>query len=291
MKKKILAGILMLMLCLCTVMVSAQEEETDSRTAGKTYNILLIGVDRRDDSWNGNSDVMMLVTVNYEKQTIFLTSFLRDLYADIPGIGVHKLNASCANGGAALCVETIRSNYQVEIDNYAMVDFNSMRHIVDALGGVDIEINEDERTVANSYIATMCEADGEPTENHLIQSAGLVHMDGYQAVGYARNRYSGGENDFGRTGRQREIIKKLFEKVETIDAKQLMEALLNVFPYVDSDLDPLALMAMMPDLVKIKDFGMQEQHIPYDDEYYVQNEILIPTDMEATISKLRETIY
>ena len=291
MKKKILAGMLMLILCLCTVMVSAQEEETSAQTEKKTYNILLIGVDRRDDSWNGNSDVMMLVTLNYEKQTIFLTSFLRDLYANIPGIGVCKLNASCANGGAELCVETIKSNYRVDIDNYAMVDFVSMRHIVDALGGVDIEIDEDERIVANKYITAMCAADGEPAENHLLQYAGLIHMDGYQAVGYARNRYTGGTNDFGRTGRQREIIKKLFEKEETINAKELMEVLLKVFPYVDSDLDPLTLMAMAPDLAKIQDFEIQEQHIPYDNEYYVQNEILIPVDMEATISKLRETIY
>src|SRR5699024_3112848 len=85
------------------------------------YDLLLIGVDRRDDSWYGNSDVMILLTVNHDRQTVYMTSFLRDLAADIPGIGVRKLNAACANGGAKLLVETLEENYQVSVDNYAMV--------------------------------------------------------------------------------------------------------------------------------------------------------------------------
>lgn len=79
-----------------------------------TYNILLLGVDRRDESWEGNSDVILLVTVNKEKKTVYLTSFLRDLYADIPGVGVRKLNAACANGGPELTVQTLEDNYQIE---------------------------------------------------------------------------------------------------------------------------------------------------------------------------------
>ena len=95
-----------------------------------TYNLLLLGVDRRDESWNGNSDVVLLVTVNKEKKTVYLTSFLRDLYADIPGVGVRKLNAACANGGPELTIQTLEENYHVEIDNYAMVDFNAMIDVV-----------------------------------------------------------------------------------------------------------------------------------------------------------------
>lgn len=150
-----------------------------------TYNLLLLGVDRRDESWNGNSDVVLLVTVNKEKKTVYLTSFLRDLYADIPGVGVRKLNAACANGGPELTIQTLEENYHVEIDNYAMVDFNAMIDVVDALGGVDLEIDEDERVTANDYITCMCEDNGVDPKPYYIKKAGKVHLNGYQAVGYA----------------------------------------------------------------------------------------------------------
>ncbi|MDO5539157.1 MAG: LCP family protein [Eubacteriales bacterium] len=291
MRKRILAGMLMLIFCLGMIPVSAYEEtEMTEESAEKPFNILLIGVDRRDDSWNGNADVMMLVTVNFDKQTIFLTSFLRDLYADIPGVGVRKLNAACANGGAELCVETIEANYKVDIDNYAMVDFSSMREIVDALGGVDMEISEEERLVSNDYIKVMCEADGVPAEEHLIEAAGLVHMDGYQAVGYARNRYTGGTNDFGRTGRQREIMMGLFEKEESAGMDEMIQSFLEILPFMESDINPLSILALLPKFADIQEFDVEELHIPYDNEYYVQDEILIPTDMDNTISKLKETI-
>lgn len=268
---------------------------SDSTASSKedTYNVLLIGVDRRDDSWYGNSDVMILVTINYEKETIYLTSFLRDLYANIPGVGVAKLNAACANGGADLCVETIASNYQVKIDNYALVDFNSMIALVDAVGGVDLEITEDEMEVANGYIATMCEANGEPSEAHQITEAGMVHLDGYQTVGFMRNRYSGSGSDFGRTERQRKVLTAIIASMGDGDfgagsAVSLVQTLLG---YVQHDIGYLKMVQLLTQVPTISTFGLEQQHIPYDGMYYVENEILIPTDMQETISTLQNTIY
>lgn len=291
MRKRICMAIVLVLLLLQAVPAAASEILAEESSASEPYNILLIGVDRRDDSWNGNSDVMMLVTVNFEKETVFLTSFLRDLYADIPGVGVSKLNAACANGGAELCVETIKQNYQVDIDNYAWVDFRSMRQIVDVLGGVDVQVDEDERNVTNGYITAMCQADGVEPEEHLITEPGFVHLDGYQAVGYSRNRRSGGTSDFGRTDRQREIIMALFEKEASAGAEELSATLLSLIPYVETDMTPFGLMALLPRLGDVQKFAVQEVRIPYDGEYYVQNEILIPLDMADTIAKLKETIY
>lgn len=256
-----------------------------------TYNLLLIGVDRRDTSWSGNSDVMMLITVNHDKKTIYMTSFLRDLYANIPEVGVRKLNASCAYGGAPLCVETIKQNYGVEIDNYAMVDFNAMIDIVDALGGVDVEITEEEAEVSNGYIRSMAEANGESYEEHLFTSTGLVHMDGYQAVGFARNRYTGNTYDFGRTERQRKVLFAIFEKAKSGGLGSLTKAADSVLPYVTHDIDEVTLLKLISQVPSWLDYDVEQLHIPYDGEYYSQNEILIPTDLEATIQKLRETIY
>ena len=256
-----------------------------------TYNILLIGVDRRNSSWTGNSDVMMLVTVNYDKETIYLTSFLRDLYANIEGVGVRKLNASCAYGGAPLCVKTISQNYGVEINNYAMVDFNSAIDIIDAFGGVELEITEDERQVANTYIKSMCKSNDIPEEEHLIPSAGLVHLDGYQAVGYARNRYSGNTYDFGRTERQRKVVNALLAKAKTDSFSSLTETVQKILPYVTHNVDEMTILKLITQVPGIVQYNVVSQHIPYDGMYTSQNEILIPTNMAETIKKLRETIY
>ena len=276
-----------------TEMTAKKTEEAEEDSTGNgagTYNLLLIGVDRRDDSWNGNSDVMMLVTVNPRKETIFLTSFLRDLYANIEGIGVRKLNAACANGGASLCVKTIRDNYQVRIDNYALVDFNDMIEIVDVFDGVDLELTEDEVRVANQYVQSMCQANGEPYEAHQITGYGLLHLDGYQAVGFMRNRYSGNENDFGRTDRQRKVLLALLEKMKNGDLGDMAQLLLKVLPKMQHDVDSATMLKLAAKLPSWLEYKVEQQRIPYDNMYHSQNEILIP-DMDETIRILQETLY
>ena len=256
-----------------------------------TYNILLLGVDRRDESWNGNSDVVLLVTVNEEKKTIYLTSFLRDLYADIPGVGVRKLNAACANGGPELTVETLEENYQVEIDNYAMVDFNAMIDVIDALGGVDLEIDEDERVTANDYITCMCEDNGVNPQRYYIKEAGQVHLNGYQAVGYARNRYTGKGSDFGRTQRQRNVLTAIADKAKEGDFPSLTDAIADCMPYVTHDITEIQMIGLMMQVGTWLDYDIQQQHIPYDGEYTSQDEILVPNDMYATVEKLTSILY
>lgn len=267
-----------------TVELSWEERAED------TYNLLLIGVDRRNTSWNGNSDVMILVTVNPEKESIYMTSFLRDLYADIEGLGVQKLNAACAYGGADLCVQTIEENYQVKIDNYAMVDFNSMIAVVDAFGGVDLELTEHEVKIANQYVNTMCEANGVDYEEHQIIGTGMLHLDGYQAVGFMRNRYSGSGSDFGRTDRQRAVIVALMDKMQDAGVDSLDDLLFDVLPRIEHDMNMLKILDLASKLPDWLGYRFEQQHIPYDGMYYSQNEILMP-DMEETLELLHETIY
>lgn len=262
----------------------------DMEKAEGTYNILLIGVDRRDSSWYGNSDVMMLITINNERKTIYMTSFLRDLYANIPEVGVRKLNASCAYGGAELCVETIKQNYGVQIDNYAMVDFDAMIDIIDALDGIDLELTAEEVEVANGYVQGMCAEKGVSFEEHRLYGSGMMHLDGYQALAFARNRYTGNTYDFGRTERQRKVLNAIFEKAKSGSLGSLTSAAQSVLPYVTHDIPETKVLQMISKLPGWLGYKIEEQHIPYDNMYHSENEILIP-DMEATISKLLQTIY
>lgn len=275
------AAMIMLLLALWgTELVCAQEEDSDGQ---ESYNLLLIGTDHRDDSWNGNSDVMILVTINQDSEEIILTSFMRDLYADIPGYGVHKLNYAFAVGGGDVLVQTLEDNYRLQIDNYAIVDFMDMANIVDLLGGVEITLSDEECVNLNSNLAQL----GVPEENY-IYTGGTYLLDGYQAVAYMRIRYVG-NSDYQRTQRQRDVLKEIFASLKERNTAELLTISAEIIAQIEHNIQPvemIKLTAMLPQFTK---YELSEERIPYDDLYYSQDEMLVP-DFEATIARLHETL-
>ncbi len=258
--------------------------EKDESSEGKdVYNILLIGSDRRDESWNGNSDVMILITGNDDTQKIIMTSFMRDLYADIPGYGIHKLNYAYAAGGASALVATLEDNYDIEIDNYAAVDFDSMAEIIDLVGGVDMELSDAEVDVLNSYLDMMGQAD----QN--LYSGGYYHLSGYQAVAYMRIRYVGNA-DYERTERQRSVLSEIFMELQDMDAAELTDLAQEALALTDHDISPLEMLSLLPSLSNVINYTLVENRIPYDGLYSSQDEMLVP-DFPSTIERLHETLY
>ena len=273
---------------------AAYETETDtpetetSLFGGRIYNILLIGTDRRGSGWNGNSDTMILVTINQNVDTIFLTSFMRDLYAEIPGYGVQKLNAAYACGGASLLIDTLQAEYGVHVDNYMVGDFHSVADIIDMLGGVDMEVSEAEAGVTNDYIRVMCESWGLAPEEYYIGS-GYVHLNGIQAVGFMRDRFVG-NNDYERTERQRNVLLSLFNSLDLsnpVTDIKLVSAALLMMDHDISEVQLIKLAAMLPAAMH---YDLVSDRIPYDDLYSFQGEMLVP-DFAATSSRLTATIY
>lgn len=253
------------------------------------YNILLIGVDRRDKSWNGNSDSMILMSVNKDTKKIHMTSFMRDLYAAIPGKGVHKLNAACAYGGGPLVVKTIEDNYKIPIDNYASVDFDSMIDIVDLVGGVSIDISEDEMRVANDYIKEMCKLKNEDASKHALTQSGEQLMDGYQAVAYARIRYVGNA-DYQRTERQREVLSKIIEKSKGLNISQINALANRLLPKVTHNVEEGTMLTLLSEIPTIRNYEIEQSRVPYDGMFSSKGEMLLP-DFTATIRKLQTDIY
>ncbi|MBQ8767009.1 MAG: LCP family protein [Clostridia bacterium] len=166
-------------------------------------NILLIGSDasakdptRSNVTDKGNTDVMMLVSINPIKQTIKLVSFMRDSYTYMDQFDRYaKLNAACANGGPGYLVETIENNFKIEIDGYVMVDFDSFVHVIDVLGGVRVDVP--------AYVADFL-GQGFPSGNNIL-------LDGQQALRFSRVRYSDANGDVSRVARQRQVITALIE--------------------------------------------------------------------------------
>lgn len=276
---------------------SASEEqsqvasEVPIKESGDVYNLLLVGVDlRAGQNWNGNSDTMILISINSAKRTITMTSFMRDLYANISGYGGNKLNRAFALGGGPFLVQTIEENYRIDIDNYAWVNFYSLIDIVDAMGGVTMEVSSDEAAVANNYIAEMCNGIGlDASDYYIPSSGGTLLLNGMQTVGYSRIRYVGNA-DFGRTERQRKVLTQMFNTLKTRSAAEVMNFLNTVLPLVTHNIPSDTVTNLVLNSVSYLQYDLKSQRIPYDGTYTSVNEMLIP-DFDYTISMLQSSIY
>lgn len=253
------------------------------------YNIMLIGVDRRDDSWEGNSDTMMLVSVNEEKEQISVISMMRDMGVNIPGIGVRKMNAANANGGAELVLETVQANFDVDVERYASVDFEDLIAIVDAVGGVELTMSDEEVEQVNHEVTYLCGLQGlEPTAYYL-PGGGTYLCNGMQAVNYARIR-SVGNSDYERTERQRTLVAGLLEKVKGLDAANLLKLTQEILENVEHNIPISEWMQLVWKADDILQYEMVTDRIPYDGLFYSEGELLMP-DWDATLERLHATLY
>lgn len=191
-------------------------------------NILLIGNDSRENGEDGRSDAMILLSVSSRTKTIQMTSLLRDMYVEIPGHGGNRLNAAYAYGGPELLMETIELNFDVEVNRYMLVNFEAFANLVDAVGGVELDITSEEAKYINAYLVEYNILTERPEgTDYLNTEGGVVHLNGPQALAYSRNRYIG--TDFGRTERQRKVLSGIIQKLPmtlVTSPKQLIDGLL-----------------------------------------------------------------
>lgn len=188
------------------------------------YNIALFGIDPRStDASRGNSDSIMILSVNNETKQVKIVSIMRDSLVPIEresGTKYGKINAAYSYGGAELAVKTLNKVYNLNIQDYATVNFYGMADIIDAVGGIEVnvlqgEIDDTEYGI-NEMITRQCEALGLDPEEYIVTKAGRQHLNGIQAVAYARIRKtrteSGEANDFGRVERQQYVMQQLLQK-------------------------------------------------------------------------------
>ncbi len=250
-------------------------------------NILLIGVDAREgeEAEKTRSDTMMLVTIDTRNSQIKLTSFLRDMYVEIPGYRADKINAAQSHGGTQLLVDTIEYNFKIDIDNYMLVSFDMFTTIVDKLGGVDVEITEKEAKYINSK-DHMSRDDGFAFPEEL--SGGMQHFTGAQALWYSRIRYL--DSDFMRTGRQRKVITSIVQKATKQSPETLLSLAEEIMPMVQTDLTEDEMMNLGLHALSYLKYDIVQQQIPADDTWKSATKrsqsVLVPDmDKNRTILK------
>lgn len=191
-------------------------------------NVLLLGLDSYDGLQNGGrSDVNMLLSLNKKTKTINISSIYRDTwtYMNVDGTDRYsKINAAYFYGGPDGIVQTIEKNFKVDIDFYVAVDFSSFTDIINAMGGITLEVQEYEAKYINR------------TTVHNIEYGEAVTLDGYEALVFARIRKSDSDSDLSRTRRQRQVITALIDRLKTASPAQINSAITTLLKYVKTDL-------------------------------------------------------
>lgn len=228
-------------------------EEVDEMD--KYVTIALFGVDNRSNGHleSGNSDSIMVCCVNTETKEIKLASVYRDTCFDVNGERkFRKCNYAYNHGGPQQAMAMLNRNLDLDIQNYVSVDFYSLAEIVDAVGGIELEITSQEARYMNGPDGYISETASITKRKSRDVSKGLQTVDGVQAVAYCRVRYTAG-GDFKRSQRQREVLSKIAEKISSADAGTLLNVLTAVYDDIDTNLK-------MADIAALAD-GARDYHL------------------------------
>lgn len=243
-------------------------------------NILLIGQDRREGEGRARSDSMILCTINKTQNTITMTSFMRDMYVQIPGYSDNRINASYAMGGMELLNECLNLNFGVVIDGNVEIDFSGFQEVIDTIGGIDIELSQAEADYLNRW--GNWDVEDNAGEWSLVE--GVNHLNGSQALAYSRIREVG-NGDYGRTNRQRIVLTKLIDKANGLSITQANKLLNKFLPLITTDLSNTELLSLAVELLpRLSTMTINTQQIPADNAHYgayIREMAVLVPDLEA----------
>ncbi len=258
------------------------------------YHILLIGNDSRSQDEEGRSDAMILLSISSKTKTIQMISLLRDMYVEIPGHDGNRLNAAYAFGGAELLLETVRQNLGIEVNRYIVVNFQAFANLVDAAGGVDLELSNEEVQWVNAYLNEYNMLRNMPIDTDYLDTSlsGMIHLNGPQALAYSRNRYIG--TDFGRTERQRKVLSAVIKKLPLAAVTNMKELIDGLFPNLTTNLTKGECLRLSLQAGKFAVYELVQSSVPVSGTYSnasIRGMTVLQVDFEANKKYLQEQIY
>lgn len=264
-------------------------QETEQTMEG-FWTVALFGLDSRNGSLlKGNqSDVVMICNVNLDNGEIKLASVYRDTYLKITEKGnYNKINQAYCDGGLAQAIEALNENLDLKLDDYAVFNWKAVAEAINILGGIDLEISKSEFKVINGFITETVKSTG--IGSHHLKSAGMNHLDGVQAVAYARLRKM--DTDFKRTERQRKVLGLVMEKARHADFSVVNNILVTVLPQT---LTSIGLNDVIPLAKNIKKFHLGETAgFPFTlkDGYLGKKDYVIPVTLEENVRQLHQYLF
>lgn len=261
------------------VVIDETQLEINENLPEHVVNILLLGIDARQDvTEGGRSDAMLICSINTQDGSIKLTSIQRDLLVTIPTKkNPYKITNAYSWGGGQLSMATVNQNFEMNIDKFVTINFYGLAAIIDYLGGVDIELTKTEASRINYELKKEpLPFDTNPDREKVEAVAGVHHLDGMQAVTYARIRGISGENDFNRSERQRKLLEVLLEQVmQDMSLDRMVELISVAMPYVltnmsASDMATLGMQVLSSGIVTRAQQGeslMEQMRVPMDETW------------------------
>lgn len=270
----------------------AIDPETDKKLSSYSniQNIALFGVDavKGDD---GRSDSIMILTIDRNNSKIKLTSIMRDSYVNIIGKSKDKLNHAYAYGGPQLAIQTLNNNFDLNIKDFASVNFSGLQKIIDILGGVEVSITQDEIPYLANYINSINSFTNEKAET--IKVPGIYNLNGTQALAYTRIRYTEG-NDYKRTERQRIVLTKVFEKIKDTSVKEWPNLLNEILPLIETNMDVTEILSIGTAVAKMGNVNIEQERFPMDKDCHgtmIDGVYYLDFDEETTVTSLHDYIF
>lgn len=246
----------------------------------RILNILLIGQDRREGESHARSDSMILCSLDRDTGKLTLTSFLRDLYLPIPGHGSNRINAAYSFGGMSLLETTLEENFDIVVDGAIEVDFQRFSQIIDLLGGVSIELRQDEADTINRE-----------TGSDLTQ--GAHRLTGQQTLAYSRIRSLDLDGDVSRTSRQRKVMEALLDGFRSASPSTLISLVKQLLPMITTDLNNGQLLMLALEVApQISQLQIINQRIPADGTFTdktINGMQVLSADLDAARKLLQDT--
>ncbi len=280
------------------VEVSSDVEVNWEKIEENYTNIALFGVDARNGKLDTGTrtDTIMILSVNNNTGEARLVSVYRDTYLNLGNDVYNKCNAAYAKGGPKQAISMLNMNLDLYITDFVTIGFEGLMEVVDAVGGVEIDIKENEIKHLNNYQASMYATEENPdkitTDYVPITEPGLQTLSGYQAVAYCRIRAVG--NDFGRTERQRKVLQAVLDKAQELPPSKLNDIAEAVFPKVATSLDINEIFDL---IAKVADYEIVGScGFPFDSNISTgkigsKGSCVIPMDLTTNVELLHEYLY
>jgi polyisoprenyl-teichoic acid--peptidoglycan teichoic acid transferase len=257
-------------------------------TSKHITNIALFGLDQRNLNEAGRSDSIMILSIDKAHKKIKVTSIMRDTYVNISGRGMNKINAAYALGGPQLAIRTLNENFNLNIQHFVTVNFFSLEKIIDALGGVEIDVKNSEITHINKYTREVAKLDGKQAKQ--VTTAGMQTLNGMQAVAYSRIRAVG--NDFERTERQRRVLTSLFDKIQEAGVVKYPSLVNELLPFVQTSMSRNDILKTGTDVLTSGIKTLEQERFPING-YFTEDRTkwTLNIDIQETKEQMHKFIY
>lgn len=253
-------------------------------------NIALFGIDAREDDYGrGNrSDCIIIASINKKTNEVKLVSVYRDTYLKLTGRNLDKVTHAYSFGGAELAVSTLNANLDLNIQEYVTVNFDAVVDAVDAIGGVQINVDNEEIKYINQYIDGNNSVTGHNSSH--ITTAGTYNLDGVQALAYSRIRYTSG-GDFKRAERMREVLEAMLNKAKTLSVSELLNVVNIMLPKISTNMSSNDIIGLAPTLISMNinesiGWPTETKGSTIGGIYYG-----VPVNLEENVKELHEDLF